>query len=229
MDGWTNRIPYPFVVVIAHWIHAIPIKDPKLWEQLGINFTLRLRSDLISFHGLPASHTGKHLTTSFFHVLNRLNLLKKIGYIMFDNVANNISIVAELETKFLDECVPTAFTADQNHIRYCLIDFILKCKYTDIKPLVAAELALAEQVKEVPRALSTDKTPTLCDYLPNVHQVITRWTAQQNLYPHLCNAIQQGIDKMQKYQDRVSTVDIYSLALILHPNQKMKWFIKHNS
>ncbi|KAJ8092261.1 hypothetical protein PM082_024092 [Marasmius tenuissimus] len=39
-DGWTNCVLYPFIVVVAHWIQSIPIKDPKLWEQLGIDFTL---------------------------------------------------------------------------------------------------------------------------------------------------------------------------------------------
>ncbi|KAJ8092262.1 hypothetical protein PM082_024093 [Marasmius tenuissimus] len=118
----------------------------------------------------------------------------------------------------------------------CLIDFILDYKYTDIKPLMAPELVLAEQVKEVlgtgtafQQSLSTDKTPTLCDYLPNIHCVITRWTTQQQLYPHLSDAIQQGINNMKEYQDKISTVDVYSLALILHPNQKMKWFNMHRS
>ncbi|KAK1215850.1 hypothetical protein PQX77_021530 [Marasmius sp. AFHP31] len=38
-DGWSNFLLYPFIAVIAHWIQKEHITDPKLREQLGLDFT----------------------------------------------------------------------------------------------------------------------------------------------------------------------------------------------
>ncbi|KAK1217694.1 hypothetical protein PQX77_019642 [Marasmius sp. AFHP31] len=56
-DGWATFLLYPFIAVIAHWIQKEDIKDTKLQEQLGIDYTLVLRSDVI---GKPTASSSCH-------------------------------------------------------------------------------------------------------------------------------------------------------------------------
>ncbi|KAJ8073181.1 hypothetical protein PM082_020050 [Marasmius tenuissimus] len=130
-DGWSTFTLFPFITIIAHWIQPIPIKDAKLREQMGVNETLVLCSDLIGFYGLLISHTGKHLSATFVSVLNQLQLLKLIGHITGDNTANNNTIMTEIQKKVRSLCIRPDFSAKQCHVqrvfhpRACPLGFML--------------------------------------------------------------------------------------------------------
>jgi hypothetical protein len=65
-DIWTDCRLRPFLAVTAHWI-----------QRRG-DGSLLLRADLIAFHHLPRSHTGKAICQAVKEVLERANVVKKV-------------------------------------------------------------------------------------------------------------------------------------------------------
>jgi len=61
------------MAITAHWIEMIEVRNAG-----SIDFALKLRADLIGFHRVPSCHTGEHLAAAFVHVLDRLNLARKV-------------------------------------------------------------------------------------------------------------------------------------------------------
>lgn len=62
------------MAVIAHWIERVVTRavDGALSEKLV------LRADLIGFLQVPGSHTGEHICTAFVHILDTLDITKKV-------------------------------------------------------------------------------------------------------------------------------------------------------
>lgn len=81
----------------------------------------------------------------------------------------------------------------------------------------------SSRARQVPHAfqqrLSAEKTPTLGDALPAFEALIHVWEQQQADYPETADIIQQGLDKLGSYEERLEKVPAYALAMseIIHP------------
>ena len=73
MDMWSDPNLTPFMGVTAHWIEATEVQTPA-----GIDYILKLRSDLIGFHRVPGRHMGEHLAVAFLYVLDRVGITDKV-------------------------------------------------------------------------------------------------------------------------------------------------------
>ncbi|KAJ6571336.1 ribonuclease H-like domain-containing protein, partial [Mycena capillaripes] len=88
-----------------------------------------------------------------------------------------------------------------------------------------------KRILAVPHAfqqrLSTEKTPTLGDALPAFEAMIKAWQAQQVKYHETAHIVQQGIDKLELYRERVEHVPAYILSMLINPAIKLRWFEQH--
>ncbi|KAF7358762.1 HAT family dimerization domain-containing protein [Mycena sanguinolenta] len=78
-------------------------------------------------------------------------------------------------------------------------------------------LAVFKRILAVPHAfqqlLSAEGTPTLGDALPSFEAMISRWEEQKYQYPETAHIVQQGIDKLKAYRQRVEDVPAYILSM----------------
>ncbi|KAJ8081360.1 hypothetical protein PM082_007195 [Marasmius tenuissimus] len=102
-DGWSDTTIFPFIAVTAHWVER---------ESNSPDPGLRMRAAVISFYGLPISHTGTHLAHALANILERVEVIDNIGYITLDNASNNNVMLKDLET-IVGRC---RFNAKENHI-----------------------------------------------------------------------------------------------------------------
>ncbi|KAJ6612485.1 hypothetical protein B0H10DRAFT_1682499, partial [Mycena sp. CBHHK59/15] len=72
--------------------------------------------------------------------------------------------------------------------------------------------------------LSAEKTPTLGDTLPVFKAMIKAWEKQQVSQPETAHIVQEGIDKLESYRDRVQDVPAYILSMFINPAVKLRWF-----
>ncbi|KAJ7021762.1 hypothetical protein B0H16DRAFT_1330400, partial [Mycena metata] len=74
-----------------------------------------------------------------------------------------------------------------------------------------------KRILSVPHAfqqrLSAEKTPTLGDALPAFEAMIKAWEKQQVSHPETAHVVQEGIDKLESYRDRVQDVPAYILSM----------------
>ncbi|KAF7372427.1 HAT family dimerization domain-containing protein [Mycena venus] len=75
--------------------------------------------------------------------------------------------------------------------------------------------------------LSAEKTPTLGDALPAFEAMIKAWERQKISHPETAHVVQEGIDKLESYRDRVQDVPAYILSMLINPAVKLRWFEKH--
>ncbi|KAJ7017491.1 hypothetical protein C8F04DRAFT_979212, partial [Mycena alexandri] len=61
--------------------------------------------------------------------------------------------------------------------------------------------------------LSAEKTPTLGDALPAFEAMIAAWERDQVKFPETAHIVQQGIDKLESYRERVEDVPAYILSM----------------
>lgn len=73
MDLWTDPNLVPYMAVTAHWIQA-----ELGTTKSGSHYILKMRADLIGFQRVPGKHTGEHLAQSFYYLIKRLGILKKV-------------------------------------------------------------------------------------------------------------------------------------------------------
>ena len=73
MDLWTDPNLSPFMAVTMHWIEVESIPTPQ-----GMQYNLRLHSDLIGFHHVPGHHNREHIAHAFLHVLDRIGIAHKV-------------------------------------------------------------------------------------------------------------------------------------------------------
>ncbi|KAJ2921202.1 hypothetical protein H1R20_g15892, partial [Candolleomyces eurysporus] len=109
-DLWSDTNLCPFMAVTAHWIEAKTVQTAE-----GPVTSLNLRADLIAFHNLPGRHTGEHLGTALLHVLDRLKIVGKIGWITVDNASNNDTMMEHLAVLLNRHRI--TFLARNNRIR----------------------------------------------------------------------------------------------------------------
>jgi hypothetical protein len=69
MDIWTDINMKPYMAVTTHWLEKQQQK-------------IKLRVDLIGFVYIPGSHSGERLAEIFLFIVDRLNLAKKVKYII---------------------------------------------------------------------------------------------------------------------------------------------------
>ncbi|KAK6992491.1 ribonuclease H-like domain-containing protein, partial [Favolaschia claudopus] len=78
-------------------------------------------------------------------------------------------------------------------------------------------LDIFRRILAVPHAfqqkLSGEKTPTLGNALPAFEAMISQWEKQKAQYPEATHIIQQGIDKLTTYRERVENVPAYILSM----------------
>ncbi|KAK7025777.1 hypothetical protein R3P38DRAFT_2442672, partial [Favolaschia claudopus] len=60
--------------------------------------------------------------------------------------------------------------------------------------------------------LSAETTPTLGHALPAFKAMISQWEKQQTRHPETADIVQQGIDKLDNYRERVEDVLAYVLS-----------------
>jgi hypothetical protein len=67
--------------------------------------------------------------------------------------------------------------------------------------------------------LSAEKTPTLCNAMPAFDAMVTIWKEQQQSWGNpISNIIQEGIDKLDEYHDRLEPVPAYTIAMCMSFN-----------
>ncbi|KAJ7849934.1 ribonuclease H-like domain-containing protein [Mycena leptocephala] len=76
--------------------------------------------------------------------------------------------------------------------------------------------------------LSAEKTPTLGDALPAFEAMISHWEKQQAQHPETAYIVQQGIDKLESYRQRVEDVPAYILSMLINPAVKLSLSEKSN-
>ncbi|KAJ7347332.1 hypothetical protein DFH08DRAFT_809091 [Mycena albidolilacea] len=69
-----------------------------------------------------------------------------------------------------------------------------------------------------------DKTPTFRDALPAFEAMISQWEKQQAQYLETAHTVQQGINKLESYLERVEDVPAYILSMLINPAIKLNWF-----
>ncbi|KAJ2921370.1 hypothetical protein H1R20_g15725, partial [Candolleomyces eurysporus] len=120
-DLWSDPNLRPFMAVTAHWIEAKTVQTAE-----GPVTNLNLRADLIAFYNLPGRHTGKHLGTALLHVLDRLKIAGKIGWVTVDNTSNNNTMMEHLAILLNRRNI--TFSARNNRI-WCFLHITnLACK-----------------------------------------------------------------------------------------------------
>jgi hypothetical protein len=75
---WSDPNLSPFMAVTAHWIEANMTNTPQGSQQI-----LKLQADLVGFCQVPGHHTGAHMATVFLHIMDRLDIQKKVCLIGF--------------------------------------------------------------------------------------------------------------------------------------------------
>ncbi|KAN0124669.1 hypothetical protein V8E53_015705 [Lactarius tabidus] len=88
-DIWSDLQLVAFMAVTAHWIEEKAEDTPD-----GARKKLTLRSALIGFHLVPKGHDGKQLAHILFSVVERVQILGKIGWITMDNASNNTTMMS---------------------------------------------------------------------------------------------------------------------------------------
>ncbi|ESK86346.1 hATC-domain-containing protein, partial [Moniliophthora roreri MCA 2997] len=88
-------------------------------------------------------------------------------------------------------------------------------------------LEICEPVLRAPHAfqhvLSKEETPCLTYTIPSFHAVINKWEDLQVKHLKLAEIIQEGINKLTDYLDKVKDVPVYFLSMIINPDMKMRW------
>ncbi|KAF9036352.1 hypothetical protein BJ165DRAFT_631960 [Panaeolus papilionaceus] len=104
---------------------------------------------------------------------------------------------------------------------------------TDILISDLSDLHVSQQVPfDFQQALSTEKTPTLGYAIKFFNDMFSRWRELQTKYrkedPNASEAtvIQDGIDKLQDYYNRIDDVPAYVMAMVLNPELKLTYFEK---
>ncbi|KAF7372180.1 HAT family dimerization domain-containing protein [Mycena venus] len=92
-------------------------------------------------------------------------------------------------------------------------------------------LEVFKKILDVPHAfqqkLSAEKTPMLCHALPAFEAMIKKWEQMQLENPETADIIQQGLDKLGSYQERLERVPAYTLAMIVNPRIKLRWLSQY--
>jgi hypothetical protein len=86
MDMWSDPNLSPFMAVTAHWIQSTTEDTTE-----GPKLKLSLRADLIGFQRVPGRHDGEHLAHAFLHVLDRLDITKKVVIIIYLDICRHSS------------------------------------------------------------------------------------------------------------------------------------------
>jgi hypothetical protein len=61
--------------------------------------------------------------------------------------------------------------------------------------------------------LSAEATPTLQNALPSFEKLVSVWKKHQNRYPETSDIVAAGLEKIERYSARASTVDAYILSM----------------
>ncbi|KAF7328561.1 HAT family dimerization domain-containing protein [Mycena venus] len=332
MDLWTDRQKIPFMAVTAHWLEATLIDTPA-----GPQYILTLRTDLIGFLRVPGHHDGEHLATAFLHIIDRIDIASRLGWVTLDNATNNDTFMAFLEIEPRKRKIPfrklhrrircfphivnlackailgaitnmdfaasgaadfvpgpaapprtildaiahdpvatvrtsvrviRAFSLRRQYfsevlkalqmkdlqllrdvdtrwsstlimidrailLREAIDKFLSDTEFQDLKKYKLNNkeweaLEAFKRILAVPHAfqqrLSAERTPTLGDALPAFEAMISQWEKQQVRHPETAHIVQQGIDKLESYRDRVEDVPAYVLSMLINPAVKLSCF-----
>jgi len=55
--------------------------------------------------------------------------------------------------------------------------------------------------------------PTLCNAIPAFEAMTNTWKAHQEMHPETYDIVQEGLDKLEAYHERVDLVPAYILAM----------------
>ncbi|KAJ6545313.1 ribonuclease H-like domain-containing protein, partial [Mycena capillaripes] len=134
-------------------------------------------------------------------------------------------------------------------LREAIDKFLSDTQFQDLKKYKLSDkeweaLEAFKRILAVPHAfqqrLSAEKTPTLGDALPAFEAMISQWEKQQTQHPETTHIVQQGIDKLESYRERVEDVPAYILSMrefnhliaaplltrfpVINPAIKLSWF-----
>ncbi|KAJ6586163.1 ribonuclease H-like domain-containing protein, partial [Mycena capillaripes] len=107
-------------------------------------------------------------------------------------------------------------------LREAIDKFLSDTQFQDLKKYKLSDkeweaLEAFKRILAVPHAfqqrLSAEKTPTLGDALPAFEAMISQWEKQQAQHPETAHIVQQGIDKLECYRERVEDVPAYILSM----------------
>ena len=61
--------------------------------------------------------------------------------------------------------------------------------------------------------LSYEKTPTLCHAIPAFEAMLNIWGRYQQSHPETADIVENGLDKLRDYIDRLDNVPAYTIAM----------------
>ena len=61
--------------------------------------------------------------------------------------------------------------------------------------------------------LSYEKTPTLCHAIPTFEAMLNMWGQYQQSHPETADIVENGLDKLRDYIDRLDNVPAYTIAM----------------
>ena len=113
------------MAVTAHWLELVHLQ--------GGHKQITIRADLIGFVHVPGHHTGEKLAKTFYFIITRVGLAKKvnkfffqsladivisqIGLVTTDNASNNATMLSYLEGSINANNPNSRFSAEFGHIR----------------------------------------------------------------------------------------------------------------
>jgi hypothetical protein len=83
-DLWTSPNHRSFLGIVGHWATT----------------TGELRSGTLGFYQFQGPHTGANIAEALWHIFERYDITKQIGYITTDNASNNDMAMLELSKYF---------------------------------------------------------------------------------------------------------------------------------
>ena len=134
MDMWSDPNLTLYMAVTAHWIEAHDHMGTR-----GQMYKLNLCTDLIGFIHVPGQHTGIHLKSAFFHIMDRLNITSKVssmpvfllhqlianklGWATLDNASNNDTWGEAVEAELRNRKIPFSHTQRCiRSVRFCCLN-----------------------------------------------------------------------------------------------------------
>ncbi|THU85234.1 hypothetical protein K435DRAFT_926183 [Dendrothele bispora CBS 962.96] len=121
-------------------------------------------------------------------------------------------------------------------LRNAIDHFLSSNKFPELRHLCLESadwdlINMYKKILEVPHAfqqkLSGEATPTLSGAIPSFEAVIARWKQMKHEMVSMSDVIQEGIEKLESYMERISDIPAYTLAMIINPNIKLRWHQQH--
>ncbi|THU82844.1 hypothetical protein K435DRAFT_690762 [Dendrothele bispora CBS 962.96] len=110
-------------------------------------------------------------------------------------------------------------------LRNAIDHFLSSNKFPELRHLCLENadwdlITMYKKILEVPHAfqqkLSGEATPTLSGAIPSFEAVVSRWKQMKREMVSMSDVIQEGIEKLESYMERISDIPAYTLAMSMY-------------